>query len=290
MTETDKNPVQIALIQMTAGREPLKNAAFLHEAITSAAQGGAHYVQTPENSLLMELDRGRVADIISGDEYKCLLDGLFKLASELGIWLHLGSVAQILNTPPAEAGEALPVVGGPRFVNRSLLISPQGQLAEFYDKIHMFDVTLPNGEIYHESASYKPGERAVVATSDFAIIGLSICYDLRFPALYRYLAQAGAEMISVPAAFTQTTGKPHWHVLLRARAIETGSYIVASGQTGTHDNGRTTYGHSLIVAPWGDVVLDAGEEVGVFSATINIQDVADARSTMPSLAHDRKWP
>lgn len=284
MTEMNENPVQIALVQMTAGHDPLKNAKFLEEAINSAAKGGAHYVQTPENSLLMELDRARVADIISSNEYKSLLEGLFKQAGELGIWLHLGSVALLFDNDAAHQQS------GPRFANRSLLINPQGQLAEFYDKIHMFDVTLPNGEVYHESANYKPGERAVVAESDFARIGLSICYDLRFPALYRHLAQAGAEMMSVPAAFTQTTGKPHWHVLLRARAIETGSFIVASGQTGTHDNGRATYGHSLIVAPWGDVVLDAGEDVGVFSAAINLQDVAKARSTMPSLSHDRKWP
>ncbi len=295
----DKSSLKIALIQMTSGKTLEKNFDFLNEQIAKAAKLGASYVQSPENSLLMELNPKEVARVTKSDAYKEALKQLFLSAAHHKIWLHIGSVALPLTDKQNESD------GKVKFANRSYLISPEYSPSSdekhlfFYDKIHMFDVTLPNGERYNESASYKAGERSVLVDCDFncthapiplnAKLGMTICYDLRFPALFRHLAQQGAELISVPAAFTKTTGEAHWHVLLRARAIETGCFIVASGQTGEHDNGRKTFGHSLIVSPWGEVLLDAGVEPGTYTQTIDLTAVERARQIVPSLKHGKNF-
>lgn len=287
--QSQENSINIALIQMTSGQNLDENLRFLIEHIKEAALGGADYIQTPENSLLMELDGKKLAGIVSSTDYDTALSTLFNLAGELGIWLHIGSAAIALpiskTTNPDQK----------MLANRSFLIGPDYSANSpqdhhyFYDKIHMFDVTLPNGERYHESGNYQAGNKAVVVDCGFAKFGMTICYDLRFPALFRHLAHAGAEIISVPAAFTKTTGEAHWHTLLQARAIETGCFVVASGQTGLHQNGRETFGHSLIVAPWGDILLDAGTEPGVYCQQIDIQKVNAARQIIPSLQHDRNF-
>ena len=283
--------LNVALIQMTSGGDLEQNLDFLIRHITRAAQEGADYIQTPENSLFMELDPIKVAHITQAQEYAQALEDLFQCAATHKIWLHIGSIA----TPLAE--KQVNEKGHALLANRSYLIGPDysptqdQQYLFYYDKIHMFDVTLPNGERYQESANYAPGDTARVVQCDFndfsARLGMTICYDLRFPALFRHLALEGAEMISVPAAFTKTTGQAHWHVLLRARAIETGCFIIASGQTGLHENGRCTFGHSLIISPWGEVLLDAGREPGVYHKTIDLSDVQRVRQIVPSLNHGK---
>lgn len=295
----DQSNIKLALIQMTSGKTLEKNFDFLTEHIAKAAKLGATYVQSPENSLLMELNPKELARITKSDAYKDALNQLFLSAAHHKIWLHVGSVAiPFPENKDVDDGKFL-------FANRSYLISPDysphrdEQHMYFYDKIHMFDVTLPNGERYNESASYRAGDRSVVVDCDFncthnptplsAKLGMTICYDLRFPALFRHLAKQGAQLISVPAAFTKTTGEAHWHVLLRARAIETGCFIVASGQTGEHDNGRKTFGHSLVISPWGEVLLDAGFEPGVYTQTIDLTDVEKARQIVPSLTHGKNF-
>jgi predicted amidohydrolase len=197
------------------------------------------------------------------------------LAEELGIWLLVGSLA-------------IKVSEG-KTANRSYLIGPNGRIAARYDKIHLFDVNLPSGETYRESNTVAPGEEAVVASLPWGRVGLSVCYDLRFPQLYRALAKNGAEILTVPSAFTETTGKAHWHVLLRARAIENGCFVIAPAQGGTHANGRKTYGHSLIVGPWGDILAEAGTEPCVISAELDLGEIADVRARLPSLHHDRPF-
>jgi predicted amidohydrolase len=197
------------------------------------------------------------------------------LAEELGIWLLVGSLA-------VKVSEG-------KTANRSYLIGPNGRIAARYDKIHLFDVNLPSGESYRESNTVAPGADAVVATLPFARVGLSVCYDLRFPHLYRALAKHGAEILTVPSAFTETTGKAHWHVLLRARAIENGCFVMAPAQGGTHANGRKTYGHSLIVGPWGDILAEAGTDPGIIAAELDLGEIADVRGRLPSLHHDRPF-
>jgi predicted amidohydrolase len=276
---SDTAPFKVGLVQMTSAKSLEDNAAFLDTHIRQAASAGATYIQTPENSLLMDLDGERVAKICGSAAYRAALDALGRLATELGVTLHIGATPVFL-----EGAEARPFLQ-----NRSFLFGPDGALIRQYNKIHMFDVSLPEGETYKESATYKPGVEAVVADCGFARLGLSICYDLRFAALYRALAQAGAEMISVPAAFTQYTGKAHWHVLLRARAIETGCFVLASAQTGTHETGRATFGHSLVISPWGEVLVDGGTSPGVSYAMIDLAEIAAARRAVPSLTHDRDF-
>ncbi len=277
----------VALIQMTSSKSVEDNLAFLDTHICKAADMGATYILSPENSLIMDLDTQRITDIVRSEAYAQALDHLAGLAIIHRIWLHIGA------TPVALNGEQLEGEGPqPLLANRSLLIGPDGLVHGAYDKIHMFDVRLPGGETYCESMSFKPGERGVVVDCDFATegmtrVGMTICYDLRFAGLFRQLAKAGCDIITVPAAFTQFTGKAHWHVLLRARAIETGCFILASAQTGLHQTGRETYGHSLVVAPWGEVLLDAGVETGVFSAQLDLKKIGQARSNVPSLDHDR---
>ncbi len=262
---------RVGLVQLRSGRTVEPNIAVASALIREAAAKGANYVQTPENTGLMELNADKLFAAIKPEAETEALAAFCRLADELGIWLHIGSLAV--------------VVGERRAANRSFLITPAGTIAARYDKIHMFDVNLPGGESYRESATYQPGNRAVVAKLPWGMLGFTTCYDLRFPEQYRALALAGASFIAVPSAFTQVTGEAHWHVLLRARAIETGCYIFAAAQGGRHEVGRTTYGHSLIVSPWGEILAEADAEPGIVVAGIDPAKVTEARQRIPALSH-----
>ena len=269
------SPFRAACIQVNAGNDlgvNLDKAAALARA---AREAGADFVLMPENVAMMEWGRDNLIAKAHTESDHPAIPHFQKLARELGIWLHGGTLH-------IKLGEG-------RLANRTYLFDPKGALAAQYDKIHMFDVDLGNGEVYRESATFKPGEAAGTADLPWGRLGLTVCYDLRFPHLYRALAQAGADFITVPAAFTRTTGRAHWHVLLRARAIETGCYVLAPAQCGEHAGGRQTYGHALIVAPWGEVLADAGEEPGFILAEIDPARVAEARRKVPSLGHDRAF-
>lgn len=268
--------VSVALIQL---RTPTRQDAALAQAmplIRQAAASGAQLIMTPEGTNLLQKNRTAMFEALCPAEDDACVQGLAALAGELNIWLLIGS-ALVLRAD----GQA---------ANRSLMISPDGQIVAAYDKIHMFDVDLPTGERHRESSAYTPGEAAVIANLPWQKLGLSICYDMRFSYLYRALAQAGAGMISVPAAFTRPTGAAHWEVLLRARAIETGSFILAPAQGGTHQDGRATWGHSLIVGPWGEVIAQLDhDEPGVLSAVLDLEEITKARSAIPALVHDRAF-
>ncbi|MEP9366409.1 carbon-nitrogen hydrolase family protein [Xanthobacter sp. VNH20] len=267
--------LRVGLVQLRSGREVAANIETASALIREAALAGAQYVQTPETTNLMELDRTLLFDKLREEEADPALAAFRDLARELKIHLHVGSLALKISEQ--------------RAVNRGFLIAPDGEIAARYDKIHMFDVDLGNGESYRESNSYKPGERAVTASVSGVKIGLTICYDLRFPPLYRALAENGADVLTVPAAFTRPTGEAHWHVLLRARAIENGAYVLAAAQGGRHENGRETYGHSLIVDPWGRVIAEGGTDPGVILAELDLKEVAAARRRIPSLQHGRRF-
>jgi predicted amidohydrolase len=243
--------------------------------IRRAAKDGAVYVQTPENTSIMELETERLLSAIETEEKSAPLAQLRALAKELGIWLHVGSLGVNL--------------GNGKAANRSYLIAPDGIVAARYDKLHMFDVDLAGGESYRESRTFDPGSKAVLADLPWGRLGLSICYDLRFPSLYRALASAGADLIAVPAAFTKQTGEAHWRVLLRGRAIETGAFVLAAAQGGLHENGRSTYGHSMIISPWGEVLAEAGEDPQILLADIDAGLAAGARAKVPSLFHGREF-
>ncbi|MFO7477669.1 MAG: carbon-nitrogen hydrolase family protein [Methyloceanibacter sp.] len=275
MSASAEQRFRAALVQLCSGRTVEANLAAAEALVRRAAAGGAAYVQTPENTALMELGSERVLAAAEPEAGNAALQRFKALAAELGIHLHVGSLAIRLDET--------------RVANRSYLIDPAGEIAARYDKLHMFDVDLAGGESHRESAQCSPGTTAVVADLPFGRLGLSICYDLRFPQLYRALATAGAEFIAVPAAFTRQTGAPHWHVLLRARAIETGAFVLAATQGGLHENGRTTFGHSLIVSPWGEVLAEAGEAPGVIFADIDLSASAEARARIPSLKHGRDF-
>jgi len=265
----------VGLVQMRSGRTPQANLDVATKLIGEAARAGANYVLTPEMTNIMELDRARLfAAIMAEDNDHCLAT-YRELARALAIFLHVGSLA--IRVSPDKA------------INRSFLIDPQGEIVARYDKIHMFDVDLPDGESYRESNLFRPGEIAVVADLPWGRLGLTICYDLRFPALYRALAEAGSSFFAVPAAFTRQTGEAHWHVLLRARAIENGAFVFAAAQGGKHENGRETYGHSLVVDPWGRVLAEGDAETGVVLAEIDPAEVALARARIPSLQHGRRF-
>lgn len=268
-------PFRAALVQMRTAKSVAANIEAASALIRQAAGAGASYVQTPEMTGTMEENREALFKVLHEEEADPALAHFRLLAKELGIHLHIGSLA-------VRASEH-------RAANRAFLIGPDGDIRARYDKIHMFDVDLPNGDVYRESAAYRPGERAVLADLPDIRLGFSICYDLRFPALFRALAEAGAGMIAVPAAFTQSTGEAHWHILLRARAIETGSYVLAAAQGGTHENGRKTFGHSLIIDPWGTVLAEAGSEPGVIHAEIDPAKVAAVRARIPSLENGRRF-
>ncbi|MEX1306283.1 MAG: carbon-nitrogen hydrolase family protein [Rhodovibrionaceae bacterium] len=257
-----------ACVQLNAPDDLGAGIAAGVEGIRRARDGGADFIATPENTPLIEMRKPeQLAKAAPMDSHPAV-PAFCALAKELEAWLSIGSITVKL----AED----------RLANRQLLIDPQGELAATYDKIHMFDVEIPDGQSYRESKLFKPGREAVLAALPWGKLGMTICYDLRFPQLYRDLAQAGAEILVVPAAFTRFTGKAHWHVLLRARAIETGCYVLAAAQCGTHSRDRETYGHSLIVAPWGEVLADSGEEVGTVSAEIDLAKVAEARRMIPA--------
>ncbi len=274
MTTTSGNATfRAGLVQMCATRDPDRNVADATALIREAVSAGAQYVQTPEVTTLMELDRNRLFSLTESEDGNPALIHFRRLARELGIWLHIGSMAV--------------KVSADKLANRTYVIAPDGEIAARYDKIHMFDVDLPDGESYKESRNYEPGTSAVVADLPWGRMGLTICYDLRFPYLHRALAKAGAHFIAGPAAFTKTTGEAHWHALLRARAIETQCFVLAAAQTGMHEIGRATYGHSIIFGPWGEIIAEAGTEPCVVVADIDPAIVADVRSRVPSLTHDR---
>ena len=275
MTSPTPRRFRAGLVQLRAGRSIAANLDSAEALIRRAGRGGAAYVQTPENTALMELEPERVLAQAQPESEDVPLARLRALAHELGIWLHVGSLAIRLDPE--------------RVASRSFLITPEGEIAARYDKLHMFDVDLAGGESYRESHYYCPGNTAVLADLPFGRLGLSICYDLRFSALYRALAEAGAEFIAIPSAFTRQTGEAHWHVLVRARAIETGAYVLAATQGGLHENGRMTYGHSLIVSPWGEVLAEAGEEPGVIFADLDLAASEEARARIPALAHGRAF-
>ncbi len=264
---------RVACVQMCSGRDPAANMADVALLVREAAEVGASLVVTPEMTNVIESRRDRLIEKVGRQEDDLSVKALARLAQDLKITLLAGSVA--LRD------------GDDRLVNRSLLFAPDGSLCARYDKMHMFDVKLDNGENYRESRSYTAGNRAVIADTREGRLGLTICYDVRFPELYRVLAQAGAEILTVPSAFTRSTGKAHWETLLRARAIETGSYVVAPAQSGVHESGRKTYGHSMIVAPWGEVVATAGEDIGILVANLDLDAVKAARQRIPALEHDR---
>jgi predicted amidohydrolase len=264
-----------ACVQMTAGREVVPNLAAASALIREAHKAGARLVLTPENTGMIEPVKPQLLAKARTEAEHDALPEFRALAAELGIWLLIGSLQVKLDQTS--------------LANRSFLIDDTGAVAARYDKIHMFDVDLRGGESYRESATFRPGERAVVAATPWGRLGLTVCYDLRFAYLYRALAQAGAAFLTVPAAFTRPTGEAHWHVLLRARAIETGAYVFAPAQCGAHAEGRKTYGHSLIVAPWGEVLADGGDEPGIILAEIDPAKVDAARGMIPALRHDRSF-
>jgi predicted amidohydrolase len=266
---------RVGLVQMCTGRDVERNVADAGALIRAAAGRGAQYVQTPEITTLMEMERGRLFAAVGPEEGNPAVARFGALAQELGIWLHVGSMAVLLP--------------GGKIANRSLLFSPEGAVEARFDKLHMFDVELPGGESYRESRTYQPGSAGVLAGLPWGTLGLTVCYDLRFPHLYRALAKAGADFLAIPSAFTRQTGEAHWHVLVRARAIENGCFVLAAAQTGRHESGRETYGHSLVVSPWGEVVADAGADTGFVVADVHAGEVAKARARIPSLRHDRPF-
>ena len=266
---------KVALIQMQSGLEPQANLAAVLAAIDEAKRGGADYVQTPEMTNILARKRDEMLAKIVAEEQDPTLATLREVARKAGLYIHIGSLA--IKASPEKAA------------NRSFLIDRKGDVAARYDKIHMFDVDLDGGESYRESSSYRAGELAVVADLPWGRLGLTICYDLRFPALYRALAEAGASFLAIPSNFTKQTGEAHWHVLQRARAIETGCYVFAAAQGGKHESGRESYGHSLVVDPWGRILAEGGTEPGVLFAEIDPAEVVAARAKIPSLRHGRRF-
>ena len=267
---------RIALLQMTSGIDPAANAATLVEAIHAAKAGGAAMLFTPEMSGLLDRDRARAAANIVDEHDDPVLAAVRAAARDAGLWVHLGSLAV------RGAGE--------RLANRGFVIDAAGEIAARYDKMHMFDVSLSTGEEWRESTAYSPGSRSVVVETPVGMLGLSICYDIRFPALYQALSVAGATIIAVPAAFTRPTGEAHWATLLSARAIENAAFVVAAAQSGEHDDGRKTHGHSVAIGPWGDVLLDMGTDAGLGFAEIDVEAVGDIRARIPVIDHRRAIP
>jgi deaminated glutathione amidase len=264
-----------AMVQMRTGLLPEPSLEQGIKLVREAVAQGAEYVLTPEVSNMMQLNRTALFEHLKSEQDDASLKAYQSLAKELKIHLHIGSLALRFSEDKA--------------VNRSFLIGPEGSVLASYDKIHMFDIDLPGGESYRESSNYQPGETAVISDLPWGRIGLTICYDVRFPSLYRALAEAGASFLTVPSAFTRKTGEAHWHTLLRARAIENGCFVFAAAQAGLHENKRETFGHSLIIAPWGEVLAEGGVEPGVFIARIDPSLVETARKTVPSLQHGRRF-
>ena len=265
-----------AHLQRTRGIDPAANARTLVEGVDRAKAGGAAMLFTPEMSGLLDRDRDRAAGSLAHEDEDRVLAAVRDAAAKHGLWVHLGSLAVL-----REDG---------RLANRGFVIDDSGAIRARYDKMHLFDVDLPTGECWRESNSYAPGERAVTVQTPLGVLGLAICYDLRFPDLFRALSDAGATLLAVPAAFTRPTGAAHWHVLLRARAIEAAAFVIAAAQTGIHDDGRATYGHSLVADPWGELLLDMGEAAGVGFAEIDPARIEAARGRVPVLQHRRAIP
>lgn len=273
--------MRVGLLQLNSGDDPTENLQATRAFLEDAARQGAEFVLTPEVTNCVSTSRKHQREVLQPEDEDQTLKSLAAEAAAHGIWLLIGSLALKADDPDG------------RFANRSFLITPDGDVAARYDKIHMFDVAVSETETYHESSGYRPGEAAVVAPLGDTALGLTICYDLRFPYLFRDLAKAGAQLISVPSAFSPVTGAAHWESLLRARAIETGCFILAPAQTGAHKSSqgksRKTYGHSLIVAPWGEVLADGAEAPGVVMADLDLSEVDRARQRVPSLSHDRAY-
>lgn len=267
--------IKVACVQLRSSDDIDWNIRQASGLIRLAHKDGAHFIATPENTNLMAPDGGAKLEKSFAEKDDPTLPSLSALAAELGVWLLIGSLAI--------------KVSADKTANRSFLIAPDGSIEARYDKIHLFDVNLPSGETYRESNTVAPGDRAVVVSLPWARIGLSVCYDLRFPQLYRSLSKAGAEILTVPSAFTETTGKAHWHVLLRARAIENACFVVAPAQGGEHANGRRTYGHSLIVGPWGDILAEGGTDPQMVAAELDLDEIGAARGRVPALHHDRPF-
>ena len=268
---------RIALFQSNTGIEPAANAKALVDAIGEAARGEASMLFTPEMSGLLDRNSQRASAKLRQEDHDLVLAACRDAAREYGIWVHLGSLAILVDDG--------------KVANRGFVIDRAGHVQARYDKIHLFDVDLPTGESWRESAVYRAGQSAVVVNgTPIGKLGLTICYDLRFPALFARIAEAGADVITVPAAFTVPTGQAHWHTLLRARAIEAGLFVVAAAQVGHHEDGRNTFGHSLVADPWGDILLDMGEETGVGFAEIELARISDVRSRIPALNHRRPIP
>lgn len=273
--------MKAALVQLTSSDDPAANLPRTCDLIADAAGQGAGFVLTPEVTNCVSQDRPHQTRVLQHEADDVTLKGLREAAIRHGVWLSIGSLALKTDDPDG------------RFANRSFLIDPAGQIVARYDKIHMFDVTVSDTETYRESAGYRPGDRAVVADTPFAKIGLSICYDIRFGYLYRALAQAGAQVLLIPSAFSPVTGAAHWEPLLRARAIETGSYVLAAAQTGTHSASagkpRQTYGHSMAISPWGEVLADLGTDCGIALVDLDLGEVSQSRKRIAALSHDRPF-
>ena len=268
---------RVALLQMTTGIDPAANASTMARAAEQAASKGAAMLFTPEMSGLLDRDRARGSRHVVAEDESPVLAEVRNAAAKAGIWVHIGSLAVKAD--------------GTRWANRAFVITPTGDIAARYDKIHMFDVDLATGETWRESAAYQPGE-AVVTVDDTPLgrLGLAICYDIRFPALFEALGQKRCDTIAIPAAFTVPTGRAHWHLMQRARAVEASAFVVSAAQVGRHEDGRETYGHSLVVDPWGDVVLDMGGEGGLGLADVDLARIAEVRAQVPSLANRRAIP
>ncbi|MFN7166942.1 MAG: carbon-nitrogen hydrolase family protein [Pannonibacter sp.] len=265
-----------ACVQMRSSRSVAANIAQAEKLIRQAAGAGAVYVQTPEMTNILERSRADLMDKITLEEQDPTLARFRVLAAELGIHVHAGSLAILL--PDGQVA------------NRGFLIAPDGAVVARYDKIHMFDVDLPNGESWRESATYRPGEASMVAALPWLKIGMAVCYDVRFPAIFRTQARAGATLLTMPAAFTRQTGAAHWHVLQRARAIENGAFVVSAAQGGLHQDGRETYGHSLIIGPWGDIIAELPhDEPGIVLARIDPEEAVKARQRIPAIANERDF-
>jgi deaminated glutathione amidase len=275
MNTANTSTFRVGLVQMRSGLAPQANLAAVLPAIDEAKRAGVDYILTPEMTNILALKREDLFANIVAEESDPMLATFRELARKLSVYMHVGSLA--IKASPEKA------------VNRSFLIDRKGDIVARYDKIHMFDVDLAGGESYRESNNYRAGEIAVVADLPWGRLGMTICYDLRFPALYRALAEAGASFLAVPSAFTKQTGEAHWHVLLRARAIENGCFVFAAAQGGRHENGRDTFGHSLVIDPWGRILAEGGTEPGVIVAEVDPAEVAAARGRVPSLHHGRRF-
>ena len=275
MSAPERLGFNAAMIQMRSGLDPAANLAAALKLIDEAKAAGADYVLTPEMTNILAAKREQLFAKIVAEEQDATLAALRDVARKLAIYIHIGSLA--IKASPEKAA------------NRSFLIDRRGEVVARYDKIHMFDVDLAGGESYRESDTYRPGELAMIADLPWGRLGLTVCYDLRFPALYRALAEAGASFLAIPSAFTRQTGEAHWHVLQRARAIENGCFVLAAAQGGKHENGRETYGHSLVVDPWGRILAEGGTEPGVVMAQIDPSEIVAARSRIPSLHHGRRF-